>query len=184
MKNNSRKRMTKKIEKKKFKDTKLGAWLKNKAPDILEKVADKLPDAGYLSIVKTGINLLNPKDKEEGLKEVEKVEKKLTQIDIDNNRILLEDLQRASSTYEKDSELQKKIATNLMWSYIIQSTVVIIGLCMMSYFDIKLSDFVLVLITTIVNNTGQRYGSVIDFFFGGSLGGVKDNIKKIIPPKK
>ncbi len=187
-----------KIQKKKFKDTKLGSWLKEKAPNVLNQVGEFLPDSGYLGIVKKGIEILGPKEQEEGLKEVEKVERKITQIDIhnnqielekskielENNRLELENLQRASGTYEKDNELQKNIAKNLMWTYVIQSSIVIIGLCIMSYFKITLSDFVLVLITTIVNNTGQRYGSVIDFFFGGSLGAVKDGIKKIIPPKK
>lgn len=187
-----------KTKKKKFKDTKLGSWLKDKAPVILNQVGEFLPDSGTLGIVKKGIEILGPKDLEEGLKEVEKVERKITEIDLENMRIDLEEskielennrlelanLQRASETYEKDNELQKNIAKNLMWTYVIQSSIVIIGLCIMSYLKIPLSDFILVLITTIVNNTGQRYGSVIDFFFGGSLGAVKDGIKKIVPPKK
>lgn len=46
---------------KKIKDTKLGAWLKDKAPNVLDKVADLLPDSGGLGVVK---NLL---DKEPGV---------------------------------------------------------------------------------------------------------------------
>jgi len=79
-----------KIQKKKFKDTKLGAWLKEKAPTVLNQVGEFLPDSGYLGIVKKGIEILGPKEQEEGLKEVEKVERKLTQIDIHNNQIELE----------------------------------------------------------------------------------------------
>ena len=45
----------------KIKDTKLGGWLKSKAPGILGLVGDLLPDKGGLGIVK---NLL---DKEKGL---------------------------------------------------------------------------------------------------------------------
>ena len=41
---------------KKIKDTKLGAWLKNKAPNVLGLVGDLLPDSGALGIVK---NLLD-----------------------------------------------------------------------------------------------------------------------------
>jgi len=48
-------------EKKKIKDTKLGAWLKEKAPGILDTVGDLLPDQGALGLVK---NLL---DKEPGI---------------------------------------------------------------------------------------------------------------------
>ncbi len=41
-----------KIKKKKFKDTKLGSWLKEKAPVVLNQVSDLLPDSGTLGIVK------------------------------------------------------------------------------------------------------------------------------------
>ena len=47
--------------KKKIKDTKLGIWLKEKAPNVLGLVGDLLPDSGALGIVK---NLL---DKEPGV---------------------------------------------------------------------------------------------------------------------
>tara|TARA_R100001510_G_C7526550_1_gene119802 strand:- start:82 stop:513 length:432 start_codon:yes stop_codon:yes gene_type:complete len=46
---------------KKIKDTKLGAWLKEKAPNVLGTVGDLLPDQGALGLVK---NLL---DKEPGV---------------------------------------------------------------------------------------------------------------------
>ena len=48
-------------ERKKIKDTKLGGWLKGKAPKILDVVGDLLPDQGALGVVK---NLL---DKEPGV---------------------------------------------------------------------------------------------------------------------
>ena len=43
-------------EKKKIKDTALGAWMLSKAPNVLGIVGDLLPDAGALGIVK---NLLH-----------------------------------------------------------------------------------------------------------------------------
>lgn len=48
-------------DRKKIKDTKLGKWLKQKAPNILDTVGDLLPDSGALGVVK---NLL---DKEPGV---------------------------------------------------------------------------------------------------------------------
>ena len=48
-------------DKKKIKDTKLGAWLKEKAPGVLSTVGNLLPDSGALGVVK---NLL---DKEPGI---------------------------------------------------------------------------------------------------------------------
>jgi len=49
----------------KIKDTKLGAWLKSKAPNVLETVGDLLPDQGGLGIVK---NMLK---KEPGIDQAE-----------------------------------------------------------------------------------------------------------------
>ncbi len=43
-------------ERSKIRDTKLGSWLKEKAPDILDTVGDLLPDSGGLGVVK---NLLD-----------------------------------------------------------------------------------------------------------------------------
>ena len=46
-------------DKKKIKDTKLGAWLSDKAPSILGVVGDLLPDSGALGVVK---NLIDKDD--------------------------------------------------------------------------------------------------------------------------
>lgn len=46
-------------EKKKFKDTKIGKFLKNKAPNILDVIGNVLPDKGALGIVK---NLIDKDD--------------------------------------------------------------------------------------------------------------------------
>ena len=40
-------------EKKKIKDTNLGAWLKEKAPSVLSVAGDLLPDRGALGVVKS-----------------------------------------------------------------------------------------------------------------------------------
>jgi hypothetical protein len=44
-------------ERKKIKDTKVGVWLKDKAPQVLDTVGDLLPDQGALGIVKRLIDL-------------------------------------------------------------------------------------------------------------------------------
>lgn len=67
-------------EKKKFRDTKVGKFLKDKAPSILDKVGDLLPDAGVLGIVKNLIDSdvkLSPADKalaQQHLKEMYELE--------------------------------------------------------------------------------------------------------------
>jgi hypothetical protein len=62
-------------ERKKFRDTKVGVWLKQKSPAILETVGDLLPDDGVLGIVKNLIDksMMSPDDKKyahEQLKEL------------------------------------------------------------------------------------------------------------------
>ena len=58
-------------KKKKFKETKVGVFLKEKAPAILDTVGEFLPDQGGLGIVKnliSGDSNIEPKDKEMALK--------------------------------------------------------------------------------------------------------------------
>ena len=63
--------MPKKKDRKKFKDTKVGVFLKEKAPKILDSIGDILPDQGVYGVVKNLISkdvALPPKDKEEALR--------------------------------------------------------------------------------------------------------------------
>lgn len=57
----------KRKDRKKFKETKVGVFIKDKAPEILETVGDLLPDAGVLGVVKNLINIsdkFTPEEKE------------------------------------------------------------------------------------------------------------------------
>ena len=61
-------------DKKKFKDTKIGAFLKSKAPKLLNTIGDALPDQGTLGIVKNLISSdrsIKAVDKETALKMLE-----------------------------------------------------------------------------------------------------------------
>ena len=60
-----------KKKKKKFKETKVGIFLKEKAPTILNTVGEFLPDQGGIGIVKnliSGDSTINAEDKETALK--------------------------------------------------------------------------------------------------------------------
>ena len=62
------------MPKKKFAETKVGKFLKEKAPSILNSIGDILPDQGGLGVVKniiTSDNNIEPQDKEEALKLLE-----------------------------------------------------------------------------------------------------------------
>jgi len=60
--------------KKKFKETKVGAFLTEKAPELLSNVGEFLPDQGALGVVKniiTSDTTIEPKDKETALRLLE-----------------------------------------------------------------------------------------------------------------
>ena len=62
------------MSKKKFKETKIGAFLKDKAPKILDTIGDVLPDNGAFGVVKNLISSdssIKPEDKEMALKLLE-----------------------------------------------------------------------------------------------------------------
>jgi len=62
------------VGKKKFKETKIGAFLKNKAPKILDGIGDILPDNGAFGVVKNLISSdsnISAEDKETALKLLE-----------------------------------------------------------------------------------------------------------------
>ena len=65
--------------KQKIKDTRLGKWLKEKAPTVLDTVGDLLPDQGALGVVK---NLL---DKEPGIDPAEAKAKIDAEVAFQNN---------------------------------------------------------------------------------------------------
>ena len=67
------------MSKKKIKDTGLGKWLREKAPNVLNTVGDLLPDQGALGVVK---NLL---DKEPGVDPAEAQAKIDAEIAFQNN---------------------------------------------------------------------------------------------------
>ena len=79
----------------KIKDTKLGDWLKSKAPGILSLVGDLLPDKGGLGIVK---NLL---DKEKGVDPEEAKAAVQAEVELQNN---------VSRRWEADMSSDVKIA--------------------------------------------------------------------------
>jgi hypothetical protein len=76
-------------DKKKFKDTKLGNFLKSKAPNILDIVGDILPDAGGLGIIK---NLIDRDDS----------------IDAETKKLLHDQLVEAYKTEVEDRDSARK----------------------------------------------------------------------------
>jgi hypothetical protein len=144
------------MSKKKFKDTKLGGWLKDKAPEILSVAGDLLPDAGLLGIVGRMIDSsqLNAEDK--ALAHAQITE--LYQLEV-------EDRKSARVLYSSDSSVQKILAVVFTIAYFLLSYI------MFKYFieeDISLGEFEISFISTIFGAMSAKVNTVVDFFFGGS----------------
>lgn len=130
---------------KKIRDTKLGAWLKEKAPQVLEVVGDALPDEGMLGILK---NLI---DKEDGLSPAEK--KELMAL-AQQERIEAE--KQVSDRWKYDTSTNSWLAKNVRPLVLLSLIVFLYLFIMLDSFEIKyevkeawISIYETVLITTI-----------------------------------
>jgi|TARA_B100001094_G_C18041079_1_gene725026 hypothetical protein len=111
---------------KKVRDTKLGAWLKEKAPVVFNVVADALPDAGLLGVVK---NLV---DKDESLTPENKLEfQKLEQ----QERISLEN--NITDRWVADVQSQSWLARNVRPAIVLSLTSFLIIFILLDSFSIN-----------------------------------------------
>ena len=142
--------------KKKLKDSKIGKWLKDKAPDILNVAGELLPDAGLLGAVGKMIDesKLTPEDKAQAHAHI-----------VEQYQLEVQDRESARNLYNDDSIIQKILATVFTIAYFGLSFV------MFKYFvteDINLGEFEISFISTIFGAMSAKVNTVVDFFFGGS----------------
>ena len=144
------------MKKKKFKETKVGKWLVDKAPEILDVVGEFVPDAGLLGAVGKMIDSSHMTPEE----------KKFAQTQLTTlYQIEVEDRKSARLLYSSDSTVQKILATVFTLAYFILSYI------MFRYFieeDISLGEFEIGFISTIFGAMSAKVNTVVDFFFGGS----------------
>jgi len=144
------------MKKKKFKETKVGKWLVDKAPEILDVVGEFVPDAGLLGAVGKMIDSSHMTPEE----------KKFAQTQLTTlYQIEVEDRKSARLLYSSDSTVQKILATVFTLAYFILSYI------MFKYFieeDISLGEFEIGFISTIFGAMSAKVNTVVDFFFGGS----------------
>ena len=103
---------------KKFNETKIGAFLKTKAPTLLKKIGDLLPDKGSLAIVK---NLISSDTK------IKAVDKEMAMKLIEQDLIEMENVsKRWSSDMKSDSWLSKNTRPLTLIYLTLASTILII----------------------------------------------------------
>ena len=101
---------------KKIKDTKVGIWLKEKAPEVLDTVGELLPDQGALGVVKRLIDL------EPNMSAQEKMEFQKMLMDYESNA---QDnvTERWKSDMMSDSWLSKNIRPMMLIFLILSFTI-------------------------------------------------------------
>ena len=142
---------------KKIKDTKIGAFLKDKAPDVLEVVGDLLPDSGALGVAKNLIKKVAPETSEE----FEAMESEF-----------LADIQDAREMYEKTGHEQAdKIADKIInWNLLIILALVVIQVLVIMYVDGQVAAVITGIVGTVVGALINERNTVVNFFFGSSKG--------------
>jgi hypothetical protein len=145
------------MKKKKFKETKIGKWLIDKAPEILDVVGDFVPDAGLLGAVGKMIDASQMTPQEKQYAQVQ-----LTSL----YELEIEDRKSARLLYSSDSTVQKILAIVFTVAYFFLSYI------MFRYFieeGISLGEFEIGFISTIFGAMSAKVNTVVDFFFGGSF---------------
>tara|TARA_Y100001980_G_C14536948_1_gene313816 strand:- start:1164 stop:1622 length:459 start_codon:yes stop_codon:yes gene_type:complete len=143
-------------KRKPFKDTKVGRFLSDKAPHILDVAGELLPDAGLLGAIGKMIEKSDLSPEEKAQAHVELL--KLYELEV-------EDRKSARFLYSTDSTVQKILATVFTIAYFLLSFV------MFKYFieeEISLGEFEISFISTIFGAMSAKVNTVVDFFFGGS----------------
>ena len=148
---------------KKIKDTKIGAFLKDKAPNVLNIVGDLLPDAGALGVIKNIIDMSVPdaKDKSVLLAEMQSMETEYLK-DVQNARDMYK-----STGHSKADKIADSVITWNLW--IIMALVIAMSLVIM-FIDGSVSAVISGLIGTAIGNLFQERNTIIGFFFGSSQG--------------
>lgn len=144
----------------KHKQSRLSAFIKDKAPKLLDMVEDVLPDSGALGVVK---NLIA--DSTELTTEEKEAAKGLAELDLQAFELEVEDRKSARELYSTNDIMQKVFAAVFLVGYMALSYYLLRVL--MGAEDMpKLAE---TMVTMIWTGTSTKLGTIVDFFFGGSV---------------
>lgn len=150
---------------KKFKDTKIGKLIKEKAPKILDVVGELLPDKGVTGVVKNLIKM----DDTIPEKETNELTQAVTEFELEAFKLEVQDRSRASELYQKDSLLQKIFAVVFLTGYICVTLVLLWGVYQSAKMDISFKNEEVAIVTMVFTAMSTKVATVTDFLFGGSM---------------
>lgn len=152
---------------KKIKDTKIGAFLKDKAPNVLSIVGDLLPDSGAIGIVKNAIDMMTPDPKERA-----KLQEEISELELEYYRLEVQD---RDSARNRQVEMAKTGESDwMMW---------VVGLVGIGSFALIVGSAIFMelpenpLLHQIVGLVEGVALTIFAFYFGTSKGS-KDKDKK------
>ena len=151
--------------KNKLKDTKIGKFLKEKAPQVLDIVGDVLPNKGVYGIVKNLISkddTITDADTKLLNREVEKYEIEAFELEV-------KDRGDARELYKSDSVLQKVFAVVFLTGYICVTLLLLFGVYKSAISKIEYRNEEVAIVTMVFTAMSTKVGTVTDFLFGGSV---------------
>ena len=151
--------------KNKLKDTKIGKFLKEKAPQVLDIVGDVLPNKGVYGIVKNLISkddTITDADTKLLNREVEKYEIEAFELEV-------KDRGDARELYKSDSVLQKVFAVVFLTGYICVTLLLLFGVYQSAISKIEYRNEEVAIVTMVFTAMSTKVGTVTDFLFGGSV---------------
>ena len=150
-------------EKKKFKDTKVGKWLKLNAPDILSAIGDFYPPVKLLSGLVAGRSDIEEPDKAEFEQYLKEYETEL--------RYHTENTAGARRIYKNSKDITDRLARNIMFINLpIIMVLVVVNIMCIKWLDSTLLAVVSNVIGMTMQKLFEERSVVTNFFFGSSKG--------------
>jgi hypothetical protein len=140
--------MNRKRDRKKLKDTKIGVWLKDKAPEVLNLVGDLLPDEGALGIVKNMIDRdseITPEVKAEAYDIIE-----MTKLEIEKEKEI-------TARWQADMTSDSWLSKNVRPMVLLYSWFLVTVICVMRFFGVELPPPYVFLIETLCVSVNVAY---------------------------
>jgi hypothetical protein len=151
-------------EKKKFKDTKLGKILKEKAPKVLDMVDDYFPPAKILTALVGNEPSITPQQKQELFTEIRNYE--LTEL-----QEYLKDVQSARSREVEITKVTgKRDVTLMILAYFGVAAPVAILVYLLAYGMPEMDKEISLMIGTLIGMIVGEYKTIFGYFFGSSAG--------------
>lgn len=151
------------MAKKRFKDTKVGKWVADKAPDILNVVGDAFPPAAMLS------TLIGSR------KDIPEADKAMFEQYLEEYKVELAyhsaNTESARSIYAASKDITDSLANKIMnWNLPLILVLVIVNIACVKWLDSVLLAIVSNVIGMVMQKLFEERSAVTNFFFGSSKG--------------